>query len=190
MNIVMNRAQRRAERKGRKGAQDLALQKVAGSCALFAQLAMCRGYGAGPIIGDTTNIHQSAENTLSRSIVNVRAALQRLMDGVATEIDDPLIVSEALGVASIRAIDIGGPDVGENPLLHALQDGQRVLQSVKTRHERFGKLEVISSEAERLKYAVDLYVDVIQNSTPQQMEDAMKTRLRMRDMARAGKLVS
>ncbi|MBB6578436.1 hypothetical protein HNP33_002518 [Comamonas odontotermitis] len=112
------------------------------------------------------------------------------MDGVSTEIDDPLIVSEALGVASIRAIDIGGPDAAKNPLLEALQNGQRALQSVKTRHERFGKLEVISAETERLKYAVDLYVDVIQSSTPQQMEDAMKTRLRMRDMARAGKLVS
>lgn len=193
MEVTLNRAQRRAEEKAAKSKKKKAnplLQKMAGACAVLSQLTMCRPYDAGPIPGDLSGMHETAERARARSIVNIRSALQRLIDGTSTEIDDPVIVSEALGVASVRAIDIGGKDAKKNPLLASLQDGQRVMQSVKTRHERFNKLQLTPAETDRLAYAVGLYVDVMDNSTPQQMEDAMKTRIRIREMARTGKLAN
>ena len=191
MEMILNRAQRRAEEKAAKSKKkqpNQFMQSVAGACAFFSQIAMCRPYDSGAIIGDTSGMHETAERAKTRSIVNVRSALQRLIEGVSAEIDDPILISEALGVASVRAVDIGGKDAKKNPLLASLQDGQRVMQSVKTRHERFNKLQLTPAETDRLAYAVGMYVDVMDNSTPQQMEDAMKTRIRIRQMAQAGKL--
>lgn len=185
----MNRAMRRAEKKN-KGKQYTSpeMRKAVGACALFSQLAMCRPHDAGPIPGDGSDLASYAIQVRTRSINNVHAALLRLTEGTSEQIDDAMILSEAMGVSVIRAIEIAGPDAKTNPVLHALHEGQKSLQNIVNRHEKWKKWEMIEAERENIALAIEWYVDIITNSTPQQMESAMGTRLRMRELAKQGKI--
>ncbi|MEG0922007.1 MAG: hypothetical protein RSD57_12375 [Comamonas sp.] len=184
MEIAMNRAQRRAEAKAaKKKTVHTVIKAAQGACALFAQLAMCRPHDAGPIPGDGSNLSDYALQVRTRSINNVQAAMLRLTERSTDQIDDVMILSEALGVSSIRAIEIAGPDESTNPVLKALHDGQRALHSVVKRHGKWGEWEMLELEHDAVSLGIEWYVDIITNSTPQQMEGAMKTRLRMRELA-------
>lgn len=174
---------RRAEKKQGKAKPSKIMKDALGACALFAQLAMCRPYDAGPIPGDGSSLADYAQQVRTRSINNVRAAMLRLTEGLTDQIDDVMILSEAFGVSSIRAIEIAGPDANTNPVLQALHDGQRALQAVVKRHGKWEKWEMLELEHDAVSLGIEWYVDIITNSTPQQMEGAMKTRLRMRELA-------
>lgn len=179
----MNRAMRRAEKKQRSQKPSKLMRDAVGACALFSQLAMCRPHDAGPIPGDGSNLSDYALQVRTRSINNVQAAMLRLTERSTDQIDDVMILSEALGVSSIRAIEIAGPDESTNPVLKALHDGQRALHSVVKRHGKWEKWEMLELEHDAVSLGIEWYVDIITNSTPQQMEGAMKTRLRMRELA-------
>lgn len=155
-----------------------------GASALFSQLAMCRPADAGPIPGDGSDLAGYANHVRTKSINNVRAALLRMTEGTTDCLDDITILAEAMGVSVIRAAEIAGNDASTNPLLAALQAGQQALNSIYTRHEKWGKWEMIAAEKDAVNDAIDLYVEVMTNSTPQQMEDAMGTRRRMIELAR------
>ena len=190
MQAVMNRAMRRASEKQGKAKPSKIMKDALSACALFAQLAMCRPYDAGPIPGDGSSLADYAKQVRTRSINNVRAAMLRLTDGVTDQIDDVMILSEAFGVSSIRAIEIAGPDANTNPVLQALHDGQRALQAVVKRHGKWEKWEMLGPEREDIALGIEWYVDIMMNSTPQQMEDAMQTRLRMHELAKQGRLAT
>lgn len=183
----MNRAQRRAEAKAaKKKAVHPVIKAAQGACALFAQLAMCRPRDAGPIPGDLSDLASYALEVQTKSINNARAAQLRLLEQTTDSSEDAMIICEALGVTAVRAVEIAGPNASSNPLLAAIHSGQRALQTVTKRWERCGKWEMLQAEADAIDYAIALYVDVMQNSTPQQMEDAVGTRRRMIEMARNG----
>ena len=182
MQAVMNRAMRRAEKKQGKAKPSKIVKAAVGACSFFAQLAMCRPQDAGPIPGDGSNLADYAVQVRTRSINNVRAAILRLTEGVTDKVDDAMILAEAFGVSTIRAIEIAGPDANTNPVLQALYDGQRALQAVVKRHGAWQKWEMLGPEREAVDLGVEWYVDLMLNSTPQQMEDAFQTHYRMREL--------
>lgn len=190
MEITLNRAQRRAEAKAakRKPRTSTLLQKLRGSSACLAQLAMCRPRDAGPMPGDLSDLAGYALEVQTRSINNVRAAQLRLLEQTTDSPEDAMILDEAMGITAVRAVEIAGPNAESNPLLSAIHAGQRALQSVAKRWDKWDRWEMLQAEADAIDYAIGLYVDVMENSSPQQMEDAMGTRRRMIEMARNGTL--
>lgn len=182
-SIPLNRAQRRAAKKGKRSTGEIAFEKYKSemyrAAALMSQLAVCRGYGAGPVLGDVSGVHELAEKNLAQSIGNVRSAYSRLADGSSDSPQDLMILVEAFGVSVVRAIDIAGERTEGNPLLQYLHEATTVTHAIADRFERWGKWQVTHAECEALHAAIDCYVEIISNSTPAQMETAMNARTRL-----------
>ena len=178
----MNRAERRATKKASRSKvtfEQKVMKKMRDVSVFTSKIAMMRPYDAGPIIGDDSNMHLRAEESRDRSIRNVRSAFVRITEGTTDCPDDIVILAEAFGVSVVRSIDIAGEDVESNPLLQSLQGAQRALQAIAKRHEQWDKWQVTEPERQALDDAVTVYVEIISNSSPAQMESAMNARQRL-----------
>lgn len=178
----MNREERRAAKKASRSKvtfEQKVMKKMRDVSTFTSKIAMMRPYDAGPIIGDDSNIHLRAEESRDRSIRNVRSAFVRISEGTTDCPDDIVILAEAFGVSVVRSINIAGEDVDSNPLLQSLQGAQRALQAIAKRHEQWNKWQVTEPERLALDDAVTVYVEIITNSSPAQMESAMNARSRL-----------
>lgn len=88
------------------------------------------------------------------------------------------ILAHALGVAVIRALQIR-PDEATNPALAILKAGNAALERSIARYEATGAWGLDGAGREPLAAAVDVYAEILTNSSPAQMSKATDERLRI-----------
>lgn len=88
------------------------------------------------------------------------------------------LLAHALGVASIRAEEIGSDDMERNPALAYLAIATRALIAVKARYDRTGVWGLAGVERQALVAGVDVYEEILAASSPAQMEAATAERHR------------
>lgn len=171
----MNREQRRAAAKAARRqpgrARDTQHHKLMSACAFLAQIAVSRVSDGEPIPGDTSTLAGHAQERLLESINSVRGALERLTHHVTDELFDALVIHQALGIARVRAVQIGGE--ADNPALPYLDAGQRAMEAVHERHQRTGKWGFAGPERQAAFDGVDVYEELMRASSPQQRSAAM-----------------
>ena len=171
----MNRAQRRqAERAARRKpgrARDTEHHKLIAACSFLEQITISRVSDGEPIPGDASVLAEYAQERLLESINNVRGALERLTRHATDELFDALVIHQALGIARVRAVQIGGET--DNPALPYLDAGQQAMEAVHERHQRTGKWGFAGPERQAAFDGVDVYEELMRASSPQQRSAAM-----------------
>lgn len=116
------------------------------------------------------DVATSAENL-------VRIALAKLLDhAVATDDCEPHdLLAHAIGVATIRALQIHGSAEG-NPALPTLNAGANALRRVRARWDQTNRWGVDGPGRVELTDAINLYADILQQSSPAQMQSACDLR--------------
>jgi len=105
--------------------------------------------------GDTTEQH-----------IKTRACFERLADGAADN-DDFDRVAMAINLAKIRALEI------DRGLADLLEAGQTAMTSVRNRHTRWGKWEMLATERAAITEALDAHEAITDASSPLQMYEAL-----------------
>ena len=105
--------------------------------------------------GDTTEQH-----------IKTRACFERLADGTADN-DDFDRVAMAINLAKIRALEI------DRGLADLLEAGQTAMTSVRNRHTRWDKWEVLPAERVAIVDALDAHEAITDASSPLQMYEAL-----------------
>ncbi|MDF3821677.1 hypothetical protein P3G55_17365 [Leptospira sp. 96542] len=110
----------------------------------------------------------------------VRDALDGLLNHARPEDCDRAfnILAHALGVAVIRSLQIQ-PDEAANPALAILLEGNAALTRAIARFEASGAWGLDGAGREPLMAAVDVYADILRNSSPAQITKATDERLRI-----------
>lgn len=116
------------------------------------------------------DVATSAENL-------VRIALAKLLDhSVAVDDVEPHdLLAHAIGVATIRALQIHGSAEG-NPALPTLDAGANALRRVRARWDQTHRWGVDGPGRVELTDAINLYADILQQSSPAQMQSACDLR--------------
>lgn len=144
----MNRAQRRAEKFGRK-------RPTHKTVSLYPVhlINHCRPYEPGETVTDHLLTHD---------------AFVRLSDGTASE-DDFLRVGKALNLALARAADI------DQRLMKLIEPSHDALNAVRQRYAATQCLALEAAEVEPVAEALRYAQTIMDASSPQQMIDAEKT---------------
>lgn len=108
---------------------------------------------------------------------DVKAALTRMIDGTSDNVRDFDQLAAALGIAEVRAFDIGGEalDAMDAPILA----GNAALKKVQARYAKWGKFQIEPSEAQSIVDAVEIYETILFASSPRQMANAVDARMRI-----------
>ncbi|MGU3628115.1 hypothetical protein [Comamonas sp. C24C] len=172
---VLNRAARRAQAKAARR------QPVSKPRARFKNtaeaythllkpmqlLSDCRPYEANEILGDLMKIEES---------------YGRIQNGTATPKDADK-VSIAINLAKLRALDI------DHGLADMVEAGQDAMRRCLARYEEHKRLILDGPGMQDVRQALDIHEEILRNSTPKQMMDAMDTmrRLIFKQLEQSGK---
>lgn len=117
---------------------------------------------------------RGTQDIADAAISRTRLALQKLLDHIVPPADtEPHdLVAEAIGVALIRAIEIGGANTATNPALPILTAGNAALANVTERRHRTGQWGLAGPERAALVDAVNAYAEILLSSSPAQMNAA------------------
>lgn len=107
----------------------------------------------------------------------VRIALAKLLDHTVApdDVEPHDLLAHAIGVATIRAIEIHGGTEG-NPALPTLDAGANALRRVRARWDQTQRWGVDGPGRTDLTDAINLYADILQQSSPAQMQHACDLR--------------
>jgi len=138
----------------------------------------CRGYPDEPIPG-AFNADGGQTITAARgAALRVRAAFDNIktsqVPGDDTEPHDML--AHALGVAWLRAIDIAGTDASTNPMLPIIQAGTDAVLRMAERKRRLNVWGLDGPGITQVAEALDVYEEILMNSSPAQMAAAADKR--------------
>jgi hypothetical protein len=111
--------------------------------------------------------------------VKVRAAYQRMKDGNGDE-NDFDVLAFSLNLCMPRAEKIGAPVVA------AIKAGMDALMEADGLRERHGQYGFTGPGILAMNAAVGLYAEMLANSTPRQMQEAMQEADRRQRAAKAG----
>lgn len=136
----------------------------------------CRTYSSESIIPGI----EGTEPAVVKAEMLVRDALAALLEHVRPL--DPErtfdILSHALGVAVIRALQIM-PDEARNPALPILKAGGDALVRAIARYQDAGAWGMDGAGRQPLIDSVDVYAEILRNSSPAQMAKATDERIRI-----------
>ena len=107
----------------------------------------------------------------------VFAAFDRMCSGVSTQTDDFDYLSHAVGVAEVRAVEIAGRE--GNPMIEVIDLANSALNKCRARYLKWAKFELLAQEVRHIREALDLYESILIESSPRQMADATKTRMKV-----------
>jgi len=144
--------------------------------AFVTLIQKCRPYTAEPLIG--MNIAPTM-TAATKSMTKVREAyisIKTRMTPPDNELDFELL-THALGVATIRACQIAGDDVDNNPMLPIVVAGNAALRRLLNRRRATGVWGFDGPAIEEVAEALELYDTIIMASTPAQMMCANDIRL-------------
>jgi hypothetical protein len=121
---------------------------------------------------------KGTQDAADKALTRTRLALQKLLDHTVAPADtEPHdLLAHAIGVALIRAIEIGGADTATNPALPILTAGNATLANVSERRRRTGQWGLAGPVRAALVDAVDVYAEILMNSSPAQMSAAAEHR--------------
>lgn len=139
----------------------------------ISALERCRVFTDEPVIPGMQGTLANA--TAAR--LQVREALDKLLTH-RVHPDDPEphdLLAHAVDVAHIRAIQIDPNE--SNPAHQRLMAGKAALFTMRQRFNRMGKWGLNGTERAALTEAVDLYEGILENSAPEQMQEAVDMRL-------------
>lgn len=150
-------------------------------------ISRCRPYSDEVLPGATTG--ETTQAAAEKSLKLVDMAYRSLKAGKthANDADDFNRLAHALGISEIRAEQIAGLDHAQNAMLPILAAGNAVLDKIKARRIKWGKWEVLPTEAETIFDALEVYETILLASSPAQMSDAVDKRtawLRLKDADR------
>lgn len=140
--------------------------------AWLKRLTYNRPYSDEPLLGTTPTAEIS-----NAAITKASMALFKMKNGLVDD-DDTKVhddIAHFVGVSQIRIRDIGGPEAAE--VINELNKAARAILRARERHARTGKWGLDGPAIGELDYALDVYTEVVQSSSPQQMEDAQGKRL-------------
>lgn len=113
--------------------------------------------------------------------LRVRAAFDSIktgsVDGSDSEPHD--LLAHALGVAWLRALQIAGGDYAENPMLPILKDGIDAVQRMAERKHRLNVWGLDGPGITQVADALDVYDEILMNSSPAQMAAAADKRAQL-----------
>lgn len=117
-------------------------------------------------------------NAATNIMVKLRLALQRLSDMAtpADDIQDHDELMHAMAVALVRSHEIAGSD---NPCKEPLMEGVQALQRASERRGRTGRWGLDGPGIQALREAVDIYEEILMESSPKQMQKAYEKHLKM-----------
>lgn len=140
-------------------------------------IGRCRPYTEEPVIGSWMPVGTAQ---ISHGIlVEARMAYQRIKDGNLErgDTDQYDMLAHVLGVAKIRAIQIGGDDPEANYLLPIIHLAEDALRRIRARWERLHVWGMDGPALSELADALDVYESILTSSSPQQMADATRARM-------------
>jgi len=141
----------------------------------------CRGYTDEAIPG-AFNADGGQTIAVARgAALRVRAAFDNIKTGQVpgddTEPHDML--AHALGVAWLRAIDIAGPDASTNTMLPIIQAGTDAVLRMAERKRRLNVWGLDGPGLVQVAEALDVYDEILMNSSPAQMSAAADKRAQL-----------
>lgn len=136
----------------------------------------CRPYMDEPIIGSNLTGTQDA---CEKAMILVRDAFVSIKSGQSPADDTRSfdILAHALGVTTLRAIDIAGQDEFENPMLPITRLGNDALERCRVRYLSLGRWGFDGPAIDQIDAAIELYETILQASSPAQMEEATVRRI-------------
>lgn len=136
----------------------------------------CRPYTSEPPIGGI----EGTESAATKAMLIVRQAFQSLKSGEVAPDDEETFdkLSHALGVACVRAGQIGGPEIDGNPMLEILVPGNAALRRCLDRRRKRGVWGLDGPAITELTEAIEVYEAIVQASSPEQMTAAHDLRTR------------
>jgi hypothetical protein len=140
-------------------------------------IGRCRQYSDEPVIGSFIPIGTTQiSNTV---LAEARMAYQSIKDGLIQpdQTDYYDMLSHVVGVAKIRAITIGGEDPEVNYLLPMISLAEDALRRIRSRWEKLQVWGMDGPAIAELADALDIYQEILTQSSPQQMAEATDARI-------------
>lgn len=154
----LNRADRRkmdkaARRKPHAGRMQFNSAKDAYAHLLkpIALLSDCRAY---------------EEREVAHDLLRIRSAFDRLVEGTADQ-EDFKRVGVAFNLAKVRAMEI------DESLADEIEKSQDAMMRCKERYQKNGRFGFDGEGLKVCRYALDAHEEILVNSSPKQMENAM-----------------
>lgn len=134
----------------------------------------CRPYTDEAPIGGIEGTVSAA----TKAMLLVRSAFDSLKAGQMDPQDESTYdkLSHALGVACIRAGQIGGSDIEANPMLEILVPGNAALRRCLERRRKLGVWGLDGPAIVQINAAIEVYEEIVQASSPAQMALACELR--------------
>lgn len=138
----------------------------------------CRGYTDEPIPGAWNPDGGQTVTAANGAALRVRAAFDVIkLAAVAPDDMEPHdLLAHAVGIAWLRAIEIAGHEPDKNPMLPILKLGTEAVQRLGERRRRAGVWGFDGPAIQQVSDALDVYEEILMNSSPLQMANASKKR--------------
>lgn len=142
-------------------------------------IMLCRSYSSDPIPGSYLPSGGATEKAAKNCELRVLSAFDSLKKAQVSPDDYwPYdLLSEALGIAWIRAIEIAGEK--ENPMLQILEPGIQALRRVSIRRKEKGAWGLDGPAIGQIELAIDVYLEILHKSSPAQMVAALNKRVQL-----------
>lgn len=134
----------------------------------------CRPYTPEAPIGGI----EGTESAATKAMLIVRQAFDSIKAGEVDPQDESTYdkLAHALGIACIRAGQIGGSDVSTNPMLQILIPGNAALRRCLDRRRKRGVWGLDGPAIAEITEAIEVYEAIVQASSPAQMTMACEIR--------------
>lgn len=155
---------------------------VANGAEWLNAVQRCRPYTeSDPIPGTWLESGGETISAARKSALRVRAAFDGIKSGqVPGEDAEPHdLMAHALGVAWLRAIDIAGDDAIQNPMLSIIKAGTDAVLRMAERKRRLNVWGLDGPGLTQVADALDVYDEILMNSSPSQMADAAEKRAKL-----------
>lgn len=140
-------------------------------------IGRCRPYSDEPVIGSW--LPEGTIQIANHVLVEARMAYQGIKDGLfKPDHTDPYdMLTHVTGVAKIRAIQIAGNDPETNCLLPVIMRTEDGLSRIRARWEKLQVWGMDGPAIADLAETLNIYQEILTQSTPQQMADATDARI-------------
>lgn len=148
-------------------------------------IGRCRQFNDEPVIGSW--LPEGTTQISNGVLAEARMAYQGIKDGLfkPDQTDHYDMLAHVVGVAKIRVIQIGGDDPEVNYVLPTIHLAEHGLRRIRARWEKLQTWGMDGPAIADLADALDIYQEILTQSSPQQMADATSARIAILNQMRA-----